>query len=102
MRIPFPALALAAALFQLAAGPEALAQRKPHDIGNCFQWAGCKGDSIGRMWVHAPEFCGSIGGRSWLDESLLCHDLTDSRSYATEPFPPQKPAGRRSPGRPAR
>jgi hypothetical protein len=51
-------------------------QRKPYDRGNCFQWQGCRGDSIGNMWVHAPEFCKALGGRSWLDEDTgRCHNL---------------------------
>lgn len=99
MRVLLAALILAPLL--IGAVP-AQAQRKPHDIGNCFQWVGCRGDSIGRMWVHAPEFCGSMGGRSWMDESLQCHNLEGSRAYATEPFPPsQQPGRRRSSGRQA-
>jgi hypothetical protein len=52
-------------------------QRKPYDRGNCFHWQGCKGESIGAMWVHAPEFCAAMGGRSWIDESTgLCYNIT--------------------------
>jgi hypothetical protein len=51
-------------------------KRKPYDRGNCFHWQGCKGESIGAMWVHAPEFCAALGGRSWIDESTgLCHNI---------------------------
>ena len=51
-------------------------QRKPYDRGNCFQWLGCRGDSIGAMWIHAPDFCAALGGRSWLDEETgRCHNL---------------------------
>ncbi|MDR2935232.1 MAG: hypothetical protein LBV70_05060 [Candidatus Adiutrix sp.] len=57
-------------------GPLLLVQRKPHDRGNCFQWQGCRGDSIGNMWIHAPDFCAALGGRSWLDEETgRCHNL---------------------------
>jgi hypothetical protein len=52
------------------------AQRKPYDRGNCFHWQGCRGESIGAMWIHAPEFCAALGGRSWLDESTgRCYNL---------------------------
>jgi len=53
-----------------------LVQRKPYDRGNCFHWPGCKGESIGAMWIHAPDFCAALGGRSWLDEETgRCHNL---------------------------
>jgi hypothetical protein len=55
--------------------PWVTAQRKPHDIGNCFQWVGCRGDSIGRMWVDSANICKSLGGKSWLDQNGRCHDL---------------------------
>jgi len=58
------------------AGTLQFVQRKPYDRGNCFHWPGCRGESIGAMWIHAPEFCAALGGRSWLDESTgRCHDL---------------------------
>jgi len=53
-----------------------LVKRKPYDRGNCFQWQGCRGDSIGNMWIHAPDFCAALGGRSWLNEETgRCHNL---------------------------
>ena len=65
------------------AGAFRLIQRKPYDRGNCFHWPGCRGESIGAMWVHAPEFCAALGGRSWLDESTgRCYDLRPGALWA--------------------
>jgi len=56
------------------------AQRKPYDRGNCFHWQGCRGESLGAMWIHAPDFCAALGGRSWLDEETgRCHDIPPGR-----------------------
>lgn len=54
-----------------------MAQRKPHDLGNCFSVKGCLGDSIGMMWVDFPDFCKSMGGRSWMDQYGKCYDLPE-------------------------
>ena len=54
-----------------------LAQRKPHDRGNCFQWKGCRGDSIGMLWVHAADYCKTMGGKSWMDVDGQCYNLPD-------------------------
>jgi len=55
-------------------------QRKPYDRGNCYQWQGCKGDSIGNMWIHAPNFCAALGGRSWYnDETGRCRNIPPGR-----------------------
>ena len=68
---------------ETAEAPEAgflCVQRKPYDRGNCFHWPDCRGESLGAMWVHAPEFCAAMGGRSWLDEETgRCHDLPPYR-----------------------
>ncbi|MGL4209372.1 MAG: hypothetical protein ACRCTY_08290 [Candidatus Adiutrix sp.] len=53
-----------------------LAQRKPHDLGNCYQWKGCRGDSIGNMWVATPELCARLGGKSWMDTRGQCQNIT--------------------------
>ncbi|MDR2141063.1 MAG: hypothetical protein LBR11_04620, partial [Deltaproteobacteria bacterium] len=42
-----------------------IARPNPQDRGNCYQWKGCKGESIGAMPVDNPEFCGPLGGKSW-------------------------------------
>ena len=55
--------------------PILLAQRKAHDLGNCFSVRNCKGDSIGMMWVDFPDYCKSMGGRSWMDQYGKCYDL---------------------------
>jgi hypothetical protein len=61
-------------------------QRKSYDRGNCFHWQGCKGESIGAMWIHAPEFCAALGGRSWIDEDTgLCHNIKPGRRGIIEP-----------------
>jgi hypothetical protein len=74
-------------LAQPAARPSAplpMAQRKSYDLGNCFQWKTCKGDSIGMLWVHAPEFCATMGGKGWMDEGGRCHSLPEG-PIRTEP-----------------
>ncbi len=71
-------LAVLALLLSFAAGaPLVLAQRKPYDLGNCYQWKGCRGDSIGNLWTYDPDRCKAIGGKSWMDESGRCYDLPD-------------------------
>lgn len=55
--------------------PLLMAQRKSHDLGNCFSVSGCKGDSIGMMWVEFPDYCKTMGGRSWMDRDGKCYDL---------------------------
>ena len=62
--------------------PVTLAQLKPHERGNCFAVKGCKGDSIGMLWVHAPEFCATMGGKSWVDQTGKCRNLPDG-PYST-------------------
>lgn len=100
MRILFLLMVLAAGIEAvMAAGaetasPALLAQLKPHELGNCFQWTGCRGDSIGMQWVHAPEFCGAMAGKSWMDQSGQCHDLPEGpwRTQPPPPAPPQRPS----------
>ena len=58
-------------------GPVLLAQKRPHDWGNCFRVPGCKGDSIGMMWMDFPDYCKSMGGRSWMDQYGKCYNLPD-------------------------
>ncbi len=87
-RLPLLAVFLLLSVWAAAAGraqppsssvdhPLLVAQKRPHDRGNCFQWKGCRGDSLGQMWVHAPEFCAILGGRSWMDQNGRCHNLPD-------------------------
>jgi hypothetical protein len=66
-----------------------IARPNPYDRGNCFQWKGCKGESIGSMPVELPEFCGPLGGKSWKDTAGKCRDLPEG-PRATEPLPPAK------------
>ncbi len=68
-----------------AEAPLILAQRKPYDRGNCFQWKGCRGDSIGAMWVRDPDICKALGGKSWLDGYGRCHSLPDGAQVVTIP-----------------
>ena len=81
------------AVSEASAAPSVqLAQLKPHELGNCFQWKGCRGDSIGMQWVHAPEFCGAMAGKSWMDPTGKCHDLPEGpwRTQSPPPAPPRK------------
>jgi len=70
------------ALFVMTASPSlagnaddtfiAQMQRKPYDRGNCFHLVGCRGDSIGNMWVDTPQRCRTLGGKSWMDGLGQC------------------------------
>ena len=78
-------LALLLFLTFAAGASLALAQRKPYDIGNCYQWKGCRGDSIGNMWMYDPDRCKAMGGKSWMDETGQCHDLPDGAQVVRIP-----------------
>lgn len=52
-----------------------MAQMKPRERGNCFQWTNCRGDSIGAMWVSDPDICKSLGGKSWMAPDRKCYNL---------------------------
>lgn len=52
-----------------------MAQMKPRERGNCFQWPNCRGDSIGAMWVSDPDICKSLGGKSWMAPDRKCYNL---------------------------
>ncbi|MDR1921591.1 MAG: hypothetical protein LBS31_07615, partial [Candidatus Adiutrix sp.] len=77
-----------------SSGPTA-ARRKPYDRGNCFQAQGCRGDSIGAMWIQAPDFCKAMGGKSWLDQNGRCHDLP--AGLLTDQRPGREKAEQRDP-----
>ena len=73
---PTPAFGLLQAQVQRWPGPYDRDKPRPYDRGNCFHWQGCRGESIGAMWIHAPDFCAALGGRSWMDrETGRCHNL---------------------------
>lgn len=69
------------------------ARPNPYNRGNCFQWKKCLGETIGNMWVDAPEFCGPLGGKSWKGLDGACVDLletpwsVDPRSMPGPPGP---------------
>lgn len=66
-------------------GAVMLAQRKAYDTGNCFQWKGCKGDSIGAIWMYDPDRCKGMGGKSWSNEYEECYDLPDGAQVVIIP-----------------
>jgi hypothetical protein len=53
------------------------ARPNPYNIGNCFQYKGCLGESIGNMWFWDPAFCKPVGGKSWKNAEGKCFDLPD-------------------------
>lgn len=59
----------------LDSGTLLLAQRKPYDRGNCFLHVGCRGESMGATWIDTPASCKALGGKSWMDRKLKCHNL---------------------------
>jgi hypothetical protein len=75
----------------LAAGPETqdaptapdtpeiiiAARPNPYNRGNCFQWKNCLGETMGNMWIEAPNFCGPLGGKSWKGEDGRCINLME-------------------------
>ncbi|MDR1872577.1 MAG: hypothetical protein LBS60_11775 [Deltaproteobacteria bacterium] len=67
------------------------ARPNPYDRGNCFQWKGCKGESIGSMPVDSPEFCGPLGGKSWKAFDGRCLDLKDGPRSSEPSDNPNRP-----------
>lgn len=51
------------------------ARPNPFNRGNCYQWKGCRGETIGNMPMEAPDYCGPLGGKSWRAEDGRCLDL---------------------------
>jgi hypothetical protein len=68
-----------------------IARPNPYDRGTCFQWKGCKGESIGAMPVDRPEFCGPLGGKSWKNFDGKCVDLPEGPRASEPPSPSIKP-----------
>ena len=61
-------------------GPDGLrhaARPNPYNIGNCFQYKNCLGESIGNMWFNSPAFCKPAGGKSWKNSLGKCYNLHD-------------------------
>jgi hypothetical protein len=53
------------------------ARPNPYNLGNCFQYKNCLGESIGNMPIDRPEFCKPIGGKSWMNPQGRCFNFTD-------------------------
>lgn len=62
-------------LLNVWSGPEMMAQVKPQERGNCFQWPNCRGDSIGAAWIDDPDACKIMGGKSWMAPDRKCYNL---------------------------
>ncbi|MDR2366661.1 MAG: hypothetical protein LBF58_00905 [Deltaproteobacteria bacterium] len=75
---PFPAQAGAKGCPLPAPDVLVAARPNPYNRGNCFQWKKCLGETIGNMWVDAPEFCGPLGGKSWKGRDGVCRDLMEA------------------------
>ncbi|MDR2405282.1 MAG: hypothetical protein LBE27_02815 [Deltaproteobacteria bacterium] len=76
------ALSLMGQIFppELPFGPGDLgyaARPNPYNIGNCFQYKNCLGESIGNMWFYNPDFCKPAGGKSWKNNIGKCYNLPD-------------------------
>jgi hypothetical protein len=54
-----------------------VARPNPYNIGNCFQYKNCLGESIGNMWFYNPDFCKPAGGKSWKNNLGRCFNLPD-------------------------
>jgi hypothetical protein len=61
------------------------ARPNPYNIGNCYQYKNCLGESIGNMWISNPEFCKPLGGKSWMDRTGRCINFPDG----PQPLDPQ-------------
>ncbi|MDR2200112.1 MAG: hypothetical protein LBR53_11820 [Deltaproteobacteria bacterium] len=73
---------------ELPLDPEDLlraARPNPYNIGNCYQYKNCLGESIGNMWFYNPDFCKPVGGKSWMNEQKKCFNLPDG----PQPLKPQ-------------
>ncbi|MDR1040947.1 MAG: hypothetical protein LBR80_12455 [Deltaproteobacteria bacterium] len=62
-----------------AGGPVVVpaARPNPYNLGNCYQWKNCLGESIGNMPIDSPEFCKPIGGKSWMNPQGRCFNFPD-------------------------
>jgi hypothetical protein len=90
------AWAVALALLMLAgqAGPALAARPHPLNRGDCYQWSGCRGESIGNMPTGHPDNCGPLGGKSWRAGDGRCLELP------VQPWPADDPAaGQEAPAR---
>jgi hypothetical protein len=56
-----------------------VARPNPYNIGNCFQYKNCLGESIGNMWFWDPSFCKPAGGKSWKNEEGKCFNFPDGQ-----------------------
>jgi hypothetical protein len=54
-----------------------IARFNPYNIGNCYQYKNCLGESIGNMWFYNPDFCKPAGGKSWKNNLGRCFNLPD-------------------------
>ncbi|MDR2459702.1 MAG: hypothetical protein LBE38_02805 [Deltaproteobacteria bacterium] len=61
------------------------ARPNPYNIGNCYQYKNCLGESIGNMWIADPKFCKPLGGKSWMNAQGRCLNFPDG----PQPINPQ-------------
>ncbi|MDR1164900.1 MAG: hypothetical protein LBO66_03340 [Deltaproteobacteria bacterium] len=56
------------------------ARPNPLNIGNCYQYKNCLGESIGNMWFDSPFFCKPNGGKSWRNNLGRCFNLPEGQT----------------------
>jgi hypothetical protein len=61
------------------------ARPDPRNLGNCYQYKNCLGESIGNMPISNPEFCKPLGGKSWMGPQGKCVNFPDG----PQPLEPQ-------------
>ncbi|MDR2349058.1 MAG: hypothetical protein LBF41_00330 [Deltaproteobacteria bacterium] len=67
------------------------ARPNPYNIGNCYQYKNCLGESIGNMWFDNPVYCKPVGGKSWMNNRGKCFNFPDGNfplspeDYASRP-----------------
>jgi hypothetical protein len=55
------------------------ARPNPYNIGNCYHYKNCQGESIGNMWINVPDYCKPIGGKSWKNHEGRCFNFPDGQ-----------------------
>ncbi|MDR2613379.1 MAG: hypothetical protein LBG06_11400 [Deltaproteobacteria bacterium] len=53
------------------------ARPNPYNLGNCYQYKDCLGESIGNMPIADPEYCKPLGGKSWRNPEGRCFNFPD-------------------------
>ncbi|MDR1546181.1 MAG: hypothetical protein LBU12_05625 [Deltaproteobacteria bacterium] len=79
----WPSATMASAGAETAEEILTAARENPRNIGNCYHFKNCLGETIGNTWIEDPKFCGPLGGQSWRNADGRCFNLRE-RPYSDE------------------